>query len=223
MEVKFIQPSVRLVAYTKPAEDMRPDEFVGYCARVSNPANQYAHDTAPKLLKYLRDNHHWSPFEMASATLAIKTSRDIGRQILRHRTFSFQEFSQRYAEVTEFVPRTARAQDKKNRQMSHDVLHDDDKDWFNAAQEEVLDMAVDLYTGAIEKGIAKECARALLPEGLTATTMYMSGTLRSWYHYVMLRGGNGTQLEHMDIAEKCRAALATVYPSLFEMQLELSL
>lgn len=193
---------------------LTPDEFIAYCARVSNPDNQNNAQTSQKLVNYLIRNEHWSPFEMVSVTMEIRTTRDIGRQILRHRSFSFQEFSQRYAVATQMVAeREARLQDNKNRQNS---LQTDDvelKEWFNQAQVDSVELAQTLYKLALEKGIAKEQARALLPEGLTMSVMYMAGTLRSWLHYVKLRAANGTQREHMDIALKARDVLVKHFPS----------
>lgn len=184
----------------------KAEDIISYCARVSNPANQDKFDTAGKLLTYLIKHAHWSPFEMVHVNMEIITTRDIGRQILRHRSFSFQEFSQRYAEKGERFPtdeyRECRLQDKKNRQNSIDT--DDDMlaaNWL-AAQIKVENAALDAYNWALKAGIAKEQARAVLPEGLTMSRMYMSGTLRSWIHYCDLRRGSGTQKEHIDIAEK---------------------
>jgi len=185
-------------------------DVIAYCARVSNPANQNNSKTAPKLLKYLKKEGHFSPFEMASACMEITTTRDIARQILRHRSFSFQEFSQRYADPTEdlqFVTREARLQDTKNRQNS---IETDDKNlatgWKNF-QDSVTDVSLAAYQWAIKNGIAKEQARAVLPEGLIQSRLYMTGTLRSWMHFVELRGGNGTQKEHQLIALECKRIL----------------
>lgn len=195
------------------------EEFIAYCARVSNPANQYNPDST-KLLKYLVKHKHWSPFEMVSLTMEINTTRDIARQILRHRSFSFQEFSQRYASVTEMAePREARLQDTKNRQNSIEI---DDKsnnlghNWAYV-QEEIMFNALSAYKWAIEKGIAKEVARSVLPEGLTMSRMYMSGTLRSWIHYCELRMANGTQKEHRLIATECWGVITNEFPSLKEL------
>lgn len=209
--------SVRLIAYTKPAlPDFEAQDLVAYVARVSNPGNQMNVETAPRLLAYLKKNKHWSPFEMASATLEIETTRDIARQILRHRSFSFQEFSQRYAEVTSFFePREVRLQDTTNRQNS---LPNDDPhlaDWWRSEQKELLARVTRLYSKAIQRGIAKEQARAVLPEGLTQSRLYMAGTLRSWLHYVELRTDPSTQKEHRIIAEQCRAVLRGIYPGVF--------
>jgi thymidylate synthase (FAD) len=183
---------------------------------VSNPANQFNNETAEKLIKYLIKHQHWSPLEMANMCLEIETTRDIARQILRHRSFSFQEFSQRYADPTkelEFVTREARLQDPKNRQNSIsegvDVMLQ--YEW-DRRQQDLIEQVKIQYNWAIDNGIAKEQARALLPEGLTMSRMYMSGTLRSWIHYIQLRSGNGTQKEHMDIAKECAKVIAEVFP-----------
>ena len=209
---------VKLVSYSKPVLEglETPTDLVAYCARVSNPSNQFNSETAEKLIKYLIKHAHWSPLEMASMCLEIETTRDIARQILRHRSFSFQEFSQRYADPTkdlEFVTRKARLQDPKNRQNSIsegvDVMLQ--YEW-DKRQRDFIDQARNLYTWAIKNGIAKEQARAVLPEGLTMSRMYMSGTLRSWIHYIQLRSGNGTQKEHMDIAKECAKVIAEVFP-----------
>lgn len=196
----------KLVGITQPVgvEGLRTaEDLVSYCARVSNPSNQLNSETAAHLLAYLIGNSHWSPFEMVSLTIEIETTRDIGRQILRHRSFSFQEFSQRYAEVdpTLFIKREARLQDHKNRQNSIETEDDDLQSAWNDYQDNVLDMSIKAYEWAIDKGIAKEQARAVLPEGMTPTRMYMAGTLRSWIHFCSLRMGNGTQKEHKIIAE----------------------
>ena len=218
---------VKLVSYSQPSEEFLKDgiedvqDLVAYCARVSNPSNQNNPETSAKLLNYLAKHKHWSPFEMASACLEIETTRDIARQILRHRSFSFQEFSQRYANpVTdlEFETRDARLQDEKNRQNSieldpvneeHMILQ---VDW-NEKQEAVIAAAQEAYRWAIANGIAKEQARAVLPEGNTVSRMYMNGTLRSWIHYIELRGANGTQQEHMDIAHAIAEVIAEIFPS----------
>ena len=190
------------------------EEKVAYCARVSNPDNQNNHETAPKLLKYLMKHKHWSPFEMANVCMEIETTRDIARQILRHRSFSFQEFSQRYASVNSFAIRECRMQDTKNRQNS---LTTDDaqlQNWWELAQKRVKDDAELMYHAALAKGIAKEQARALLPEGMAMSRMYMNGTLRSWLHYIEVRTDQSTQKEHRDVAEACKNVLATVCPSI---------
>ena len=209
---------VKLVSYSKPVLEGldTPTDLVAYCARVSNPSNQMNSETAEKLIKYLVKHQHWSPLEMATMCLEIETTRDIARQILRHRSFSFQEFSQRYADPTkdlEFTVRQARLQDPKNRQNS--IANNVDVmlqyEWDHR-QRDFIDQARTLYTWAINNGIAKEQARAVLPEGLTMSRMYMSGTLRSWIHYIQLRSGNGTQKEHMDIAKECARVIAEVFP-----------
>lgn len=215
---------VNVVAISSPSIDTdckNAEEFIAYAARVSNPANQNNKETADKLIRYLMKNNHWSPLEMVSATLEINTTRDIGRQILRHRSFSFQEFSQRYATATEFVTREARLQDNKNRQNS--ITTDDHKlqAWWQAAQDSTSGTAQAIYEEALERGIAKEQARVVLPEGLTATRMYMAGTLRSWVHYIDLRASNGTQAEHMEIAVACRDALRPYFPNVMKAVEEL--
>lgn len=211
---------VRLVGYTQPSEEFKdsfetPKDLIAFCARVSNPANQFNTETTDKLLNYLQKHAHWSPFEMASATLEITTTRDIARQILRHRSFSFQEFSQRYADVREFddsfVLRDARLQDTKNRQNSIECNDLDIIGPWIAKQQEVIDKAKEVYEWAIENGIAKEQARAVLPEGNTVSRLYMSGTIRSWLHYIDLRSANGTQLEHIEVAKACAEAISNIY------------
>jgi thymidylate synthase (FAD) len=211
---------VNLIGITKPSAYTgcwTANDLVAYAARVSNPANQNNNETAPNLLKYLVTHKHWSPFEMVHIVMEIKTTRDISRQILRHRSFSFQEFSQRYAVADDFIhDREARKQDSKNRQNS---LENDDpqlQEAFNMKQASVVEKAKEVYTWALEQGIAKEQARAVLPEGLTGTTLYMAGNLRSWIHYCELRMKNGTQKEHMDIAEKCWNIIASHFPSVDE-------
>jgi len=213
---------IELVSYSQPeshfAENMT--ELVAFCARVSNPNNQGNKNTSEKLIRYLVKNQHWSPLEMVSMCLEIETTRDIARQILRHRSFSFQEFSQRYADPTkelDFVLRDARRQDTKNRQNSIELDLNNDADRFLAFQWEnmqknVLEQSRMAYEWAIDAGIAKEQARAVLPEGLTISRLYMNGTLRSWIHYISLRSANGTQKEHRDIALKCAEVIATVFP-----------
>lgn len=194
---------------------MNANDFIAYCARVSNPANQNNTETAEKLLKYLVRNKHWSPFEMVSITMEIETTRDIGRQILRHRSFSFQEFSQRYAAVVDMSePREARLQDAKNRQNSIETDDEEIKVTWQQIQEQVMAIAKTRYKWALENGIAKEQARVVLPEGLTMSRMYMSGTLRSWIHYCELRMANGTQKEHREIAVKCWEEITREFPSL---------
>jgi thymidylate synthase (FAD) len=193
---------------------MSAESFIAYCARVSNPANQNNPDSE-KLLKYLVKNKHWSPFEMVHVVMEINTTRDIARQILRHRSFSFQEFSQRYAEVTEMhPPREARLQDTKNRQNSIEMDDEELQGLWDDIQLNLLLDAEEAYKWAIENGIAKEVARCVLPEGLTMSRLYMSGTLRSWIHYCELRMGNGTQKEHRLIAEQCWEQIVKKFPSL---------
>jgi thymidylate synthase (FAD) len=210
---------VKLISYSKAPDELKLDdcqELIAYCARVSNPSNQMNMETSEKLIKYLIKHAHWSPLEMVSACLEIQTTRDIAHQIVRHRSFAFQEFSQRYANPEDqgdmFEYSEARLQDPKNRQNSIDV--DDEKlqlDWLHA-QMRVAHWAKKEYDWAIKKGIAKEQARKVLPEGITKTTLYMNGSLRSWIHYIELRGANGTQKEHMDIAHACAKVIADIFP-----------
>lgn len=205
---------VRVVAITKPVgslRDMDPGEFIAYAARVSNPANQMNMETSPRLINYLIKKKHWSPFEMASATLEIITTRDIGRQILRHRSFSFQEFSQRYAAVAQFVIREARLQDSNNRQNSIDTEDELLQEWWESTQQFTIQSAQQKYEEALSRGIAKEVARAILPEGNTVTTMYMAGTIRSWIHYIAIRAAIETQKEHREIAQMCKSVLVEYY------------
>lgn len=209
----------KLIGYTKPVEDFEGvndvQDLIAYCARVSNPSNQINQETAPKLLAYLIKHQHWSPLEMASATMEIETTRDIARQILRHRSFSFQEFSQRYANPTEdlgFVTREARLQDHKNRQNSVEVDDEVLQAQWDEYQRSVITSAQYAYKWAIENGIAKEQARAVLPEGNTVSRMYMSGTIRSWIHFIQLRSGNGTQKEAQQVAIECAKAIAKIFP-----------
>ena len=217
---------VKLISYSKPSREMYDEglvdvqELVAFCARVSNPSNQFNTETSEKLIRYLIKHKHWSPLEMVSACLEIETTRDIARQILRHRSFSFQEFSQRYADPTkdlDFVVREARLQDTKNRQNSVDMDFGDDAQrqiayqWENL-QKDLIQKTRDVYAWAISKGIAKEQARAVLPEGLTVSRLYMNGTLRSWIHFIELRSGNGTQKEHQLVALECARIIAEVFP-----------
>jgi len=193
------------------------DELIAYMARVSNPENQDNTETAPKLIKYLMKNNHWSPFEMVNMCVQINTTRDIARQILRHRSFSFQEFSQRYAEVDAVnLYSKARLQDIANRQNSIETKDEMLQQWWQSMQQRVADDAEWVYRTALTKGIAKEVARKVLPEGLTPTRMYMNGTLRSWLHYVEIRCDKATQKEHRDIADQCKELLVTQFPSLFK-------
>ena len=199
---------VKIISITKPVvesmEMFLPKDIISYCARVSNPANQENFNTADKLLAYCARNEHWSPFEMVNVVMEIETTRDIARQILRHRSFSFQEFSQRYAAVTDMSPpREARLQDQKNRQNSLETNDENIINDWEWRQEALLEAILQSYQWALEHGIAKEQARAILPEGLTMSRMYMNGTLRSWIHYCQLRMGNGTQKEHREVATEC--------------------
>ena len=212
---------VKLVSYSTPTDEFlnegidNAQELVAFCARVSNPSNQINTETSEKLIKYLIKNAHWSPLEMVSACLEIETTRDIARQILRHRSFSFQEFSQRYANPVkdlEFVTREARLQDLKNRQNSIENEDEEITNIWIEKQENIINEAKKTYNWAIENGIAKEQARAVLPEGNTVSRMYMNGTLRSWVHYIELRSGNGTQKEHMEIALACAKVIAKIFP-----------
>ena len=199
---------------------MTPDEFIAYVARVSNPENQSNTLTATKLLKYLAKHSHWSPFEMADMCIEIETTRDIGRQILRHKSFVFQEFSQRYADPTKslgFTTRQARLQDTKNRQNSVETSDDVLEERWQVMQKGITERAVETYEWAIKNGIAKEQARAILPEGLTLSRLYMKGSVRSWIHYCQLRMGNGTQKEHREIATACWAEVIRHFPSLSEV------
>lgn len=211
--------SVRLVAKTTalPSKDshdgMSPSEFIAYIARVSNPANQNNHETSPKLLKYLIKHKHWSPFEHASLTFEIITSRAIAAQILRHRSFQFQEFSQRYSTANEVIEYKARRQDVKNRQNSIDDMSAEDHSWFSQAQKEVSDKSMKLYKEALEKGVAKEQARMLFPLS-TKTTLYMTGSIRSWLHYIEVRTDPTTQKEHRDIALAIKDSISQEFPDL---------
>ena len=216
---------VKLISYSQASEDMLIDydqhlipdlqDLVSFCARVSNPSNQFNTETSERLIRYLIKNQHWSPLEMVSACLEITTTRDIARQILRHRSFSFQEFSQRYADPTRdlnFVIREARLQDPTNRQNS--INTDDEKlqTKWELAQKRVIHEARAAYEWAIKNGIAKEQARAVLPEGLMESRLYMNGTLRSWIHYIQLRSANGTQQEHVEVARACAEAITRIFP-----------
>lgn len=206
--------SVRMVSCTVGVMEfaaLQAQDLIASTARVSNPANQMNMETAPKLIAYLIKNKHWSPFEMAHMTVEIKTSRAIAQQILRHRSFSFQEFSQRYAKATNFVNYEARRQDDKNRQNSIDDMSKDDKDWFAGAQYRIQNLANGEYQEALDRGIAKEQARFLLPLS-TETTLYMCGSARSWIHYLELRCANGTQKEHKDIAEGIKRIFSEEFP-----------
>ena len=230
-EINKMLTTARLISYSQPPEgelyvgnDVQ--ELIAYCARVSNPANQQSHKTSEKLIRYLCKHAHWSPLEMASACIEIETTRDIAHQIVRHRSFSFQEFSQRYAEPSAmgnaFTKRECRLQDTENRQNSIEIetdpslvnnqAHQDLIAEWNRRQQGVIETSRKTYEWAIANGIAKEQARAVLPEGLTKTRLYMNGTLRSWIHYIELRSANGTQKEHMEVAKKCAFEIAKIFP-----------
>jgi thymidylate synthase (FAD) len=195
-------------------------DLIAYCARVSNPANEFDKETGERLIRRLIEWKHWSPLEMCSATIGIETTRDIARQMLRHRSFSFQEFSQRYADPNAldetFVIREARLQDKKNRQNSIEADDEELQHQWNAAQQHVIEAAKKAYQWAIDNGIAKEQARAVLPEGNTVSKLYMNGTLRSWVHYIELRSGNGTQKEHIEVARAIAEAISKIFPMVNE-------
>jgi thymidylate synthase (FAD) len=208
---------VKLISYSK-GEDQSLQDLVAYCARVSNPANQSNTETNEKLIKYLIKNQHWSPLEMVHICLEIESTRDICRQILRHRSFSFQEFSQRYAEAKlGFLTKEARLQDNKNRQNSIEFQDDELKEMWETKQNEIARLSEQTYQWALSKGIAKEQARSVLPEGMTVSRMYMNGTLRSWVHYLQLRTGNGTQKEHREIALECAREISKVFPMILEL------
>ena len=215
---------VRLISYSQAPEQVQLEdcqELVAYCARVSNPSNQMNAETSEKLIKYLIKHKHWSPLEMVNACLEIETTRDIAHQIVRHRSFAFQEFSQRYAKPEDMgdarVLRDARFQDPKNRQNSIELDRDNEQqrrlnEDFRMKQADLYNRAQEVYNWAINNGIAKEQARVVLPEGNTKTRLYMNGSLRSWVHYIELRGANGTQLEHMEIAQQCAYVIAEIFP-----------
>jgi thymidylate synthase (FAD) len=212
---------VNLLSYSQPTQEYKDlgiddaQELIAYCARVSNPSNQLNTDTSEKLIKYLIKHQHWSPLEMVSACIEIETTRDIARQILRHRSFSFQEFSQRYADPTkdlDFVIREARLQDTKNRQNSIETEDAELTAWWDAKQKFIIETVKQTYAEAIERGIAKEQARAILPEGNTVSRLYMNGTLRSWIHFIELRSANGTQKEHQEVAKACAQVIAEIFP-----------
>lgn len=226
---------VKLISYTKPDDDFFIDEFrdalitnndyqnlqglIAYCARVSNPANQQFGNDSDRLIKYLADHAHWSPFEMVNVCLEINTTRDIARQLLRHRSFSFQEFSQRYADVNslgEPVIREARLQDKKNRQNSIEIDDEQLQKWWTQQQKDIWKYAVQVYDTALDYGIAKEVARAVLPEGLTPSKLYVNGTLRSWLHYISVRSEKSTQKEHRAIAIACANVISKIFPNISE-------
>jgi thymidylate synthase (FAD) len=208
---------VQLISYTQNEKNDSLEDLVAYCARVSNPSNQDNKTTNSKLIKYLIDNKHWSPLEMVSICLEIETTRDISRQILRHRSFSFQEFSQRYAVADlGFQNKEVRIQDNKNRQNSIEIDNDELQKEWNDKQNNINKQCLETYKWALENGIAKEQARSVLPEGTTLTKLYMSGTLRSWVHYIQLRSGNGTQKEHKEVAIACAKAIQPVFPMIAE-------
>ena len=213
--------SVILISYSQAVPDILEKgistmtDLVAFCARVSNPSNQLKTETADKLIRYLIDHKHWSPLEMVNVCLEINTTRDIARQMLRHRSFSFQEFSQRYADPTkelDFVVREARLQDSKNRQQSISTSDTELQKEWEQKQLDLISKAKETYNWAIDHGIAKEQARCVLPEGNTVTRMYMNGTLRSWIHYIDLRSGNGTQKEHAEIAIACAKVISNIFP-----------
>jgi len=223
--------SVSIISYSKPFntdDSITLQDMIVYCARVSNPGNQSNTDNGEKLIRYLIKNHHWSPFEMVSICLEIETTRDIARQILRHRSFSFQEFSQRYAVADLGIEiREARLQDTKNRQNSIEIeeygefaMESSLKQQWVEKQEEIAELSKTTYQWALSNGIAKEQARAVLPEGMTVSRMYMNGTLRSWIHYIQLRSGNGTQKEHREVAIACANEIAKIFPMIMEFVCE---
>lgn len=225
-DFNFAYQRIRLIGVTQPNTDafreaydrtMSPEDLISYCARVSNPSNQTNFQTSGKLLKYLMEHAHWSPFEMVHVVMEVITTRDIGRQLLRHRSYSFQEFSQRYAEAQSFTHRETRMQDHTNRQKSIPCTDEElDQEW-HVRQHQIMLLAHEHYEWALKKGIAKEQARCILPEGMTLSTMYVSGTLRSWIHYIDLRQKEAeTQLEHVDLALKAKAILMNEFPFLKE-------
>lgn len=206
--------AAKIIAYTQPVNPeygSNISEFVAYCARVSNPANQWNHETAQNLLKYLENNKHWSPFEMANIVVEVETTRDIARQLLRHRSFSFQEFSQRYAEAAFFSdPKEARLQDDKNRQNSLEFDDESTKSWWIAVQQNLIEIVDSYYCAALKYGIAKEVARVILPEGLTKSRLYVNGNLRSWMHYLSVRLDSSTQKEHRELAQEISDQIQTL-------------
>jgi thymidylate synthase (FAD) len=221
---------VKLISNSEPSSELSLDgifnvqELIAFCARVSNPSNQYNTETSNNLIKYLIKHKHWSPLEMVSACLEIETTRDIARQMLRHRSFSFQEFSQRYADPTKdlaFVIREARFQDTKNRQNSveldlTDPAHKQLNELWIEKQQRVIDLTKETYEWAVENNLAKEQARVVLPEGNTVSRLYLNGTIRSWIHYIDVRSDNGTQKEHMEIAKACAQAISNIFPMVTE-------
>lgn len=217
---------VKLISYTKAADSLKelstPTDLVAYCARVSNPTNQMNSATSEKLIKYLIQHKHWSPMEMVDMTLEIETTRDIARQMLRHRSFSFQEFSQRYSDVSAlgdmFEYAEARMQDPKNRQNSLPLEEQTTKDWWNEYQKNLVQYCEMVYKQALQRGVAKEVARKVLPEGLTKSRLYMKGSLRSWVHYLEVRGeGSGTQKEHMLVAAEIAKVITEIFPMINEL------
>ena len=218
MNLEYYKPECKVIAVTQPVVDFIPDSegVLSYCARVSNPKNQENFESAEGLLNYCARNNHWSIFEMVNVVIEIKTPRDISRQVLRHKSACFQEFSQRYSEVDEsmFILREARMQDTKNRQNSVATDNQELKDQWETSQKGVLRHCVKEYQWALSQGIAKECARVLLPEGLTLSTSYMNANMRTWIHYCGLRGGNGTQEEHTWISNECKKAILSYFPNL---------
>ena len=226
MKLKYYEPKAEIVIEPKASEQLKGSfdnvlELIAYCARVSNPENQFNNETAEKLIRYLIRHKHWSPLEMASITVGVDTTRDIAHQIVRHRSLKFQEFSQRYASPEAldamFVLREARLQDTKNRQNSIETDDEALKQWWEEAQREVIALAYEKYSEAVNvKGIAKECARAILPEGNTASRVYMAGDIRSWIHYIELRSANGTQKEHMELARVVAQAISQIFPMVEE-------
>ena len=217
---------VRLISYSKPHENIQAEglesvqDLIAFCARVSNPSNQLNTQTSQKLINYLVKHKHWSPLEMASVCMEVETTRDIARQMLRHRSFSFQEFSQRYADPTQdldFVIREARLQDEKNRQNSVETTDAELQVWWDAQQKFLINWVKTVYSDAIKRGIAKEQARSILPEGNTVSRMYVNGTLRSWIHYIELRTSSETQLEHREVAEACKEEIGKVFPMIHEL------
>lgn len=225
MELKYYEPKAEIVIEPTPAEEYKEVfddvlELIAFCARVSNPENQFNNDTAEKLIRYLIRHKHWSPLEMASITIGLDSTRDITHQVIRHRSFKFQEFSQRYANPAElgemFVLREARLQDTKNRQNSVELDDEELKSWWESAQRDVIALAYEKYEKALALGIAKECARVILPEGNTCSRVYMAGDIRSWIHYIELRSANGTQKEHMELAKTIAKAIAKIFPMVEE-------
>lgn len=221
MNLKYYSPKASIVIEPSPSEEFKEEfssvlELIAYCARVSNPENQFNNDTAEKLIRYLIRHKHWSPLEMASVTIGLDTTRDISHQIVRHRSFKFQEFSQRYASPEDleemFVLREARLQDTKNRQNSIETDDDELKQWWEESQKQIIELAYSKYTEAVKRGIAKECARVILPEGNTSSRVYMAGDIRSWIHYIELRSANGTQKEHMELARVIARAITRIFP-----------